>query len=109
MRRAAEASRRAGDLAAAASDLFRAIAREQAERTIVAVDPGTTARGFARRAGSAHPAHAARLLVAADDFDAVRYLGRPGTEEMLDRLSDLDRDLRTAVPVLHEPVGAGQR
>ncbi|UOW04770.1 DUF4129 domain-containing protein [Clavibacter michiganensis subsp. michiganensis] len=109
LRRAAEASKRAGDLAAAASDLFRAIAREQAERTIAAVDPGTTARGFARRAGSAHPDHAARLVVAADDFDAVRYLGRPGTEEMLDRLSALDRDLRTAVPVLHEPVGAGPR
>jgi predicted lipid-binding transport protein (Tim44 family) len=107
LRRAADAARRAGDLTAAVSDLFRAIAREQAERTIVAVDPGTTARGFARRAGSAHPAHAARLVGAADDFDAVRYLGRAGTDDMLDRLAALDRDLRTAVPVLREPVGAG--
>jgi hypothetical protein len=107
LRRAAEASRRAGDLAAAVSDLFRAIAREQAERTIVAVDPGTTARGFARRAGSAHPAHAVRLEAAARDFDAVRYLGRAGTEEALDRLAALDADLRTAVPALREPVGAG--
>lgn len=107
LRRAADASRRAGDLASAVSDLFRAIAREQAERTIVQVDPGTTARGFARRAGSAHPAHADRLVAAADDFDAVRYLGRAGTDAMLDRLLALDRDLRTAVPVLREPVGAG--
>jgi hypothetical protein len=107
LRRAAEAARRAGDLTAAASDLFRAIAREQAERTIVAVDPGTTARGFARRAGSAHPAHAARLTAAADDFDAVRYLGRPGTEEMVDRLVALDGELRTAVPAQREPVVAG--
>ncbi|MFS4507200.1 DUF4129 domain-containing protein [Clavibacter sp. Sh2141] len=107
LRRAAEAARRAGDLTAAVSDLFRAVAREQAERTIVAVDPGTTARGFARRAGSAHPDHAARLAAAADDFDAVRYLGRVGTEEMVDRLVALDRDLRIAAPVLREPVGAG--
>ncbi|ALD12337.1 DUF4129 domain-containing protein [Clavibacter capsici] len=107
LRRAAAAARSAGDLTAAASDLFRAIARDQAERTIVAVDPGTTARGFARRAGSAHPGHAARLLAAADDFDAVRYLGRPGTEEMVDRLDALDQELRTAVPVRHEPVAAG--
>ncbi|MFT2689638.1 DUF4129 domain-containing protein [Clavibacter zhangzhiyongii] len=107
LRRQAEAARRTGDLDAAVSDLFRAVAREQAERTIVAVDPGTTARGFARRAGSAHPAHAARLAGAADDFDAVRYLGRAGTEDMLDRLAALDRDLRTAVPVLREPAGAG--
>ena len=107
LRRAAEAARRAGDLDSAVSDLFRAIAREQAERTIVAVDPGTTARGFARRAGSAHPGHAERLVAAADDFDAVRYLGRAGTEEMVDRLVALDRELRTAAPVLREPVGAG--
>ena len=107
LRRAAEAARRAGDLDSAVSDLFRAIAREQAERTIVTVDPGTTARGFARRAGSAHPGHGERLVAAADDFDAVRYLGRAGTEGMVDRLAALDRELRTAVPVLHEPVGAG--
>ena len=107
LRRAAEAARRAGDLDSAVSDLFRAIAREQAERTIVTVDPGTTARGFARRAGSAHPGHAERLVAAADDFDAVRYLGRAGTEEMVDRLVALDRELRTAAPVLREPVGAG--
>jgi len=107
LRRSADAARRAGDLAAAVSDLFRAIAREQAERTIVAVDPGTTARGFSRRAGAAHPAHADRLLAAAADFDGVRYLDRPGTEESLDRLAALDRDLRTAVPVRREPVATG--
>ena len=107
LRRSAEAARRAGDLTAAVSDLFRAIAREQAERTIVMVDPGTTARGFARRAGDAHPAHADRLLRAASDFDGVRYLDRPGTEESLDRLAALDRELRTATPVRREPVAAG--
>jgi hypothetical protein len=73
----------------------------------VSVDPGTTARGFARRAGSAHPDHADRLEAAARDFDAVRYIGLAGTEDALDRLAALDRDLRTAVPVLREPVGAG--
>lgn len=77
---AAEAAWR-GDWAAATADAYRAIARGAAEREIVAVVPGMTAHGFATIAAGAFPMEAAALADAADAFDAVRYLGRAGSEE----------------------------
>ena len=50
MRRDAAAAASRGDYATAIAELFRALARGLAERTIVTVTPGTTARGFAGRA-----------------------------------------------------------
>ncbi|WP_233255520.1 DUF4129 domain-containing protein [Naasia lichenicola] len=98
LRRSAEQAAAAGDFTLALEELYRAIARGLAERTIVEVSPGTTARGFARRAGIAFPAEAARLASSAEDFDDVRYLGRTGTREQYERLLDLDRTLSTARP-----------
>lgn len=96
MRRDAEAAASRGDWARAIEEAFRAVARGLAERTILATTPGTTAHGFARRAAQAFPNLAAELEVAADAFDRVRYLGKPGTQPEYLRVAELERNLRAA-------------
>lgn len=105
MRRDASAAASRGDYATAIAELFRALARGLAERTIVTVTPGTTARGFAGRAAVTFPLAADRLITAADAFDGVRYLGHPGSAEEYERLVALEAELRTARPA-QEPVPA---
>jgi hypothetical protein len=102
LRRDAEAAASRGDWAAAIADRFRAIARALDERTIVSVHPGTTEHDVARRAGGAFPTHADELGRAADVFDAVRYLGRPGDEQQYQAVARLDDQLNRAP----SPVGA---
>jgi hypothetical protein len=96
LRRAAERAAADGDYATAIAELFRSIARGLAERTLVSMFPGTTAREFARRAAVAFPHEAEPLATAALDFDGVRYLERPGTVEQWDAMVALERRLRTA-------------
>ena len=105
MRRDAAAAASRGDYATAIAELFRALARGLAERTIVTVTPGTTARGFAGRAGITFPQFADRLVTAAEAFDAVRYLGHPGSVEGYEALVALESEVRAARPAL-EPVPA---
>lgn len=100
LRRAAEASAAAGDYTAAIADMFRAAATALAERTIIAVNPGTTAHEAARRAGAAFPDLRDQLADGADWFDGVRYLGRQGTADGFRTVSDLETALRAAKPVL---------
>lgn len=111
LRRVAERAAAAGDWSTAVRELFRALARRLDERGIVASFPGTTARGFAARAGEAFPDAAARLAACAADFDAVRYLDEPGTREGWERIRALEADLRDArsehAPDLDEIVEAG--
>lgn len=95
---AAAASR--GDFETAIEEMFRSIARGLAERSIVTTTPGTTARGFAGRAGLAFPAQAQQLVASAAAFDDVRYLSRPGTEAAYLAVATLEADLRAAKPVL---------
>ena len=90
MRGDASAAASRGDYATAIAELFRALARGLAERTIVTVTPGTTARGFAGRAGVTFPLAADRLMAAADAFDGVRYLGHAGSAEEYERLVVLE-------------------
>jgi hypothetical protein len=87
-----------GDFVMAIEEMFRAIARQLSERTLVSVTPGTTAQDFAARAGRAFPDHADRLTDGARAFDGVRYLDEPGTREAFDRVSALDRDISAARP-----------
>jgi hypothetical protein len=104
MRRAAQAAAALGDWSLATQEIFRAIARRLVERTVLAVTPGTTAHEFARQASIVFPAERGRLADAAEAFDRVRYLGRPGTEQGYRALGDLDRALAAARPdVLAEP------
>jgi hypothetical protein len=110
MRRAAERAAAAGDYTTAIAELFRAIARGLAERTLVATFPGTTAREFSRRASIVFPADADPLTSAALDFDGVRYLDRVGTPEQWNAMVALERRLRTARPaagIEADAAGAG--
>lgn len=100
IRQDAEAAARAGDYSTAVAEMFRAIARGLAERTIVTTSPGTTARDFAGKAGAAFPALTGRLVESAAAFDDVRYLGRSGSQQQYESISALERDLRAARPLL---------
>jgi len=100
LRQSAERAAAAGDWTTALVELFRALARGLAERTLVDLYPGMTARGFARSAAGPFPDSRDALTTAAADFDAVRYLGRPGTADQYARLADLERELRAARPAL---------
>ena len=102
-RAAADAAQRA-DWKSASTDIFRALARGLAERTVITVSPGTTAQDFAHRAAKSFPEAADRLAAAGGVFDAVRYLNRAGTEAGYRELLSLERELRTATPrVLEAP------
>ncbi len=104
--RSAAVLRAAAARAAAASDWdaaivlrMRAIARGAAERGVVALAPGATVHAFARDAGRAFPAHRAALDSAADAFDDVRYLRRPGTAARYEAVAACDDALVAAQPV----------
>jgi hypothetical protein len=100
IRQDAERAAAAGDYSTAVVEMFRAIARGLAERTIVTTTPGTTARDFAARTGSTFPALADRLVESAAAFDAVRYLDRTGTADQYAAIASLEKDLRTAKSAL---------
>ncbi|HET8779738.1 MAG TPA: DUF4129 domain-containing protein [Agromyces sp.] len=98
LRRAAVAAAAAGDWPLAIEERFRALVRGIVERDLIRVHPGTTARGVADAARVPFPAHEASLQAAAADFDAVRYLGRAGTRERYDALTDLERTISASAP-----------
>ncbi len=96
IRQDAERAAAAGDYSTAVVEMFRAIARGLAERTLVTTSPGTTARDFAARAGGTFPDLADRLAVSATAFDGVRYLDRTGSRDEYEAIAELERDLRAA-------------
>ncbi|SKA93829.1 protein of unknown function [Agreia bicolorata] len=98
LRASAHAAAAAGDFVTAIEEMFRAVARQLAERTVVSVTPGTTAQEFAVRAARAFPEHGDRLARGARAFDGVRYLDQPGTREGFDEIAALDRDISSARP-----------
>jgi Domain of unknown function (DUF4129) len=105
LRRDAERAAAAGDWSLAIAERYRAIARSLDERTIVTALPGTTAHGFARAAARQFPEHAARLEAAADRFDGVRYLDRPGAADDYALVRALDDTIAAApspLPALAE-------
>lgn len=103
IRQDGEAAAARGDYSTAVAELFRAIARGLAERTIITTSPGTTARDFAVRASLPFPGLADELRMSATAFDEVRYLGREGTQQQFRQVAALERDLRAARPV-HDDV-----
>ena len=96
IRQDAERAAVSGDFSTAVMEMFRAIARGLAERTIITTTPGTTARDFAARTGNTFPALADRLVESAASFDGVRYLDRTGTAEQYAAIAALEKDLRAA-------------
>lgn len=100
IRRAAQRSAADERWADATTDMFRAIARGLAERTVVSTLPGTTAQHFSAKAARAFPSSAGELAAAADDFDEVRYLQHEGTRAQYERVAALEEALRTQTPRL---------
>ncbi len=95
-----------GDWDAAIVLRFRALARGLVERGAVDTPPGATVHAFARAAARAFPASADDLESAAAAFDDVRYLRRPGTEELYRRIAAVDETVSAARPLLGELSGA---
>jgi len=98
LRSAADRAAAAGDWVIAIEEMFRAIARGLSERAIVSTMPGTTASAFAASASGPFPETSAELASAAGSFDAVRYLGRPGSRAEFDAIAELERHLRAGTP-----------
>lgn len=96
LRRAAEGEAAGGRWEAAIVLRFRALARSLSDRTIVPATPGTTVHGFARSAARAFPGETEALTRAADVFDDVRYLRRPGTPDAYALVASLDERLAAA-------------
>lgn len=103
MRQAARAAAASANWPTAIAEQFRALAADLAERTIVAMSPGTTATDVAAAAGRALPEEAGALADAARAFDEVRYLGHPGSEADFRAVQALDERLRLATPRLPDP------
>lgn len=101
IRRAAERAADSGDYAVAIAEMFRAIARGLAERTILSTSPGTTAREFAELAAAEFAELRSELVDAARSFDEVRYLDRAGTAAQYARLATLEAALRASRPQLN--------
>ncbi|MET0782590.1 MAG: DUF4129 domain-containing protein [Microbacterium sp.] len=106
LRRDAASSASKGEWDAAIVLRFRALARGLVERGAVDTPPGATVHAFARAAARAFPGHADALEAAAAAFDDVRYLRRPGTEELYLRIAAVDETVSAARPLLHEPAEA---
>ncbi|RFA15473.1 hypothetical protein B7R21_04430 [Subtercola boreus] len=106
LRASAVKAARSGDYRTAIEELYRSLARRQAERTVIRIDPGSTAQDVALRAAVSYPGEAGRLASAARVFDEVRYLGASGTLESYEQLVALEATLRDAVPAGRERIGA---
>jgi hypothetical protein len=102
LRRAADSAAGRGAWDEAIILRFRALARGLDERDVVTTGPGATAHSFARAAGRRIPSAAAALESAASAFDDVRYLRRPGSSALYERV--LAAESATAAPALS---GAG--
>jgi hypothetical protein len=98
LRQSAARAAATGDFRIAIEELFRALARQLTDRTIVSTSPGTTAQDFAARAARAYPSHADALLRAAGDFDGVRYLDATGDAAAYSQLVGLEQELRDRAP-----------
>ncbi len=96
LRRDAEAAAARGEWSTAIADRYRAIARALAERTLVAVLPGTTGHTLATEAARVFPEVAVELAAAADLFDGVRYLDRSGDRAGYEHVRELDERLAAA-------------
>lgn len=99
-RAAAEAHAAQGHWNQAVQERMRAIVRSLEERALLDPRPGRTADEAAAEAGRALPAHADGLRSAAREFDDVTYGGRGADPAAYHRLTDLDRILDRAKPLL---------
>ncbi|MCX5558168.1 DUF4129 domain-containing protein [Streptomyces sp. NBC_00038] len=99
-RASADAHAAQGHWNQAVQERMRAIVRSLEERALLDPRPGRTADEAAAEAARTLPSHTDRLRAAARDFDDVTYGGRAAAPGTYDRLTELDRDLERAKPVL---------
>ena len=85
---------------------FRALARGLVERGIVETPPGATVHAFARAAARVFPSSADDLESAARAFDDVRYLRRPGSEALFQRVAAVDDAIAGSRPLATREVPA---
>lgn len=99
LRRAAASAAARQDWSGAVILRFRAAARDLVERGLVELVPGSTVHAFAQAAARVVPEAAGDLEAAANAFDDVRYLRRPGTPELYARVAGADERTRSAPAV----------
>lgn len=104
IRAAAERAAAAGDFTLAIAERFRAVARDLTDRTIIVLRPGSTSHDVARRASRAFPGEQEALVLAADNFDEVRYLDYEGRREAYAHVQALDERLSATRPAELERV-----
>jgi hypothetical protein len=103
-RTAADLRADAGRLAAsdewgrATLQVYRAIVRSLSERAIIEETTGMTAHEAATRAIPRLPGLTARLIAAAEVFDALAYGNRPGSRAQYEALLALDSEAAAAQP-----------
>lgn len=97
---AADQQARAGDLAGATLDAFRALVRRCEERALLDDTPGRTADEAVRALGAPFPGYASALDHAGDTFDAVYYGRRPSDRSTYDGIRALDDALAATSPQL---------
>lgn len=98
LRSLADAAARREDWHEAIVMRFRALARGLDERGILHAPPGMTARTLGEEAREFFPDSATELVHAAELFDDVRYLRRPGSSESALALDELERRIASARP-----------
>lgn len=104
LRRDAEAAAARGDYSLAVMERFRGLSRDLDDRTLIVLDPGTTAQTAMALAGRVFPDRAADLGHAATAFDAVRYDDATLGEADWLRVRDLDTAIAATTPLLAEAV-----
>ncbi len=90
----------ADEWASATVELFRALIRSLAERTIIEEFGGMTAHEAAAQAAPRLPGLAERITAAAEVFDALAYGHRSGSAQQYQDMLDLDAELTRTRPVL---------
>lgn len=103
MRLAARAAAEQSNWPLAIAEQFRALAAGLSERTIVEVNPGTTATDFARSAARTLPDEQMAFSHAARAFDEVRYLEHSGSESDYLAVFALDERVRKSKLTFPEP------
>lgn len=105
LRDAAKKAANSKDWITAVTLQFRAMARRMQERTILDHVPSLTSQSFSAQLAQNFPNQATELNTAANSFDEVRYLLRPGTAEDYHQIATLDGTIERLKPAQLAEIG----